>query len=156
MTPGLTGEVLFAYLHLAAIVLTVAFLLSEWLLCGPDLQPPIIRLLGRIDLLYFGCAMLALATGAVRVFLFGKGYAFYVHNPVFFVKLGLFVAVGLISIAPTIQFMRWNRLLRAGATRIASSREIARTRAIIALELLLIAFIPLCAVLMARGIGLPI
>jgi putative membrane protein len=156
MTPALVGEVLFAYLHLAAVILTVAFLLCEFLICGPDLQPPVIRLLGRIDLLYFGCAMLALATGAVRVFLFGKGFAFYVHNPVFFVKLGLFVAVGVIAIAPTMQFLRWNRLLRAGATRMASGREIARTRAIIALELFLIAFIPLCAVLIARGIGLPI
>lgn len=156
LPPMMAGEILFAYLHFLAILLTASLLLSEWLLCNQDLQPPQVRRLGRIDLFYFGAAMLTLGTGLVRVFIFGKGYAFYVHNPVFFAKLALFLALGLLSIWPTIKFVRWNKLLRAGATRIAHSREIARTRALIAIELTLLAFIPLCAVLMSRGVGLPI
>jgi putative membrane protein len=54
-------------------------------------------------------AVLALGSGAARVVWFGKGAAFYLHNPVFYIKLALFAAVGLMSIPPTLQFLRWLR-----------------------------------------------
>jgi putative membrane protein len=79
---------------------------------------------------------------------------FYLNNPVFYIKIALFVAVGLISIRPTMQFMRWNRALKTGQERILRDGDIAIARRYIALELVLLAFIPLMAVLMARGIGI--
>jgi putative membrane protein len=63
------------------------------------------------------------------------------------------VAVGLISILPTRQFIQWNRAIKTGADRILRDSDIVTARRYIALELALLAFIPLMAVLMARGIG---
>jgi uncharacterized membrane protein len=99
-------------------------------------------------------ALLALGSGAARVVWFGKGAAFYLHNPVFYIKIALFLAVGLISIPPTMQFLRWTRSLTSGATNVASDYQVIRVRRHILIELTLFALIPLMATLMARGIGI--
>ena len=108
--------------------------------------------LGRIDLLYLIMAALALTTGLLRLFFGVKGAAFYLNNPVFWIKIGLFIGVGLISILPTIRFIRWGRTLRADGGMVAAA-EINATLPIIYLELGLLAAIPLAATFMARGFG---
>jgi putative membrane protein len=57
-------------------------------------------------------------------------------------------------VMPTLQIIRWNRALRTGEGRVLRDREIDTTRRYIGLELLLLACIPVAAVLMARGIGI--
>jgi putative membrane protein len=69
------------------------------------------------------------------------------------VKLGLFLAIGLISIRPTLAFLRWRR---TGASAAGVSVPVAETksaRRTVLVELHLLALLPLAAVLMARGIG---
>ena len=146
-------EAAIAYLHFVSAFLVAAFLVTEFFLCAGDFQPAQVRTLVRVDLYYLIAAVSVLVTGALRVFVVGKGAGFYLTNPVFYIKLALFLAVGLVSILPTLQFMRWNRTLGSihpAAPRVA---DIGSARRYIALELLLLAFIPLMAVLMARGIG---
>ena len=147
-------EVAIAYLHFVSILSVAAFLVTEFFLCTRDLQPPQVKALVRIDLYYMITAIVVLITGLLRVFAVGKGAGFYLHNPVFYIKLALFVAVGLVSILPTLQFIRWNRGLKAREEHILRDNDIGTTRRYIGLELLLLAFIPLMGVLMARGIGL--
>ena len=147
-------EAAIAYLHLASILALTGFLATEFYLCTRDLQPPNVKTLARVDLLYMIAAIVVLSTGLLRVFAVGKGAAFYLQNPVFYIKLSLFIGVGLISILPTRQFLRWNRALKAGEDRILRDRDIATARRYIALELALLTLIPLMAVLMARGIGI--
>jgi putative membrane protein len=146
-------EAAIAYLHFISILSVAAFLVTELYLCSRDLQPPQIRTLTQVDFLYMLAAIAVLVTGLLRLFAVGKGAGFYLHNPVFYIKIALFVAVGLISILPTRQFMQWNRALKAGANRILRDSDIVTARRYIALELGLLALIPLMAVLMARGIG---
>jgi putative membrane protein len=129
-------------------------LVVEYMICMPGMIAGRIRLLARIDMLYMGTAILALGSGIARVIWFGKGAAFYLHNPVFYIKLALFVAVGLISIPPTLQFLRWLRALESGAANVAADYQVLRARRHILVELILFAFIPLMATLMARGIGM--
>jgi len=143
-----------AYLHFFSILLLSGMLVAQFVLCSRDLQPPQVQTLARIDILYLIAAMLALATGLARLFMAGKGASFYFTNPVFYIKIALFLAVGLVSVMPTLQFIRWNRALKTGEGRILGDSEIQTVRRYIALELLLLACIPLAAVLMARGIGL--
>jgi putative membrane protein len=143
-----------AYLHFFSILALTAFLVTQFVLCSRDLQPPQVQILARIDILYLVAAVLALATGLARLFISGKGASFYLMNPVFYIKIALFLAVGLVSVMPTLQFIRWNRALKAGEGRVLRDNDIQSVRRYIALELLLLAFIPLAAVLMARGIGL--
>jgi putative membrane protein len=143
-----------AYLHFISIMLIAACLVTQLCICTADLQPPHVKTLAQVDLLYMIAAIVALATGLLRVFAVGQGAGFYLSNPVFYIKVALFIAVGLVSILPTMQFLRWNRALNAGQSRILRDHDIAAARRYIALELLLLAFIPLAAVLMARGIGI--
>lgn len=147
-------EPLIAYLHFTAIIITGAALLAELLHCHQDMQPPDIAKLARIDVVYFSAAMAALATGLIRAFLVGKGWAFYSHNPLFYIKVALFVAIGLISVPPTLQIQRWARALRAGEGRVLNGAQISATRNFLLAEAALFAMIPLAAVLMARGVGI--
>ena len=147
-------EVLVVYLHFAAMILIAVFLAIEYLICVPGLARQSLKLLARVDLLYLIAAVLALATGVARLVWFGKGAGFYLHNPVFYLKLALFVAVGLISIPPTMQYLRWMRMLKTGAASVAADFEVLRARRYVLVELVLFALIPLLAVLMARGIGI--
>ena len=143
-----------AYLHFLSIIAVGACLVTEFYLCTLDLQPPYVRILARVDLLYLIAAVAVLVTGFARLLESPKGTAFYLQNPVFYIKLALFVAVGLVSIAPTLQFLRWNRALKSGRERVLNGRDIVSARRYIVLELVLFAGIPLAAVLMARGIGI--
>jgi putative membrane protein len=150
------AEVLVVYLHFAAMILIAVFLAIEYLICVPGLARERVNLLARIDLLYLIAAVLALATGVARLVWFGKGAGFYLHNPVFYIKLALFVAIGLISVPPTLQYLRWMRMLKTGAGAAAADFEVLRARRYVLAELVLFAFIPLLAVLMARGIGIQV
>ena len=150
------AEVLVVYLHIVAMILIAVFLAIEYLVCVPGLARERVKLLARIDLLYLIAAVLALATGVTRLVWYGKGAVFYLHNPVFYLKLALFVAIGLISIPPTIQYLRWMRLTKTSAGAVAADFEVLRSRRYVLVELVLFALIPLLAVLMARGIGIQI
>ncbi len=148
------ASALIAYLHYVAMISIAVILVVEHMVCVPGMTDGRIRLLARIDLLYLGAAVLALGSGAARVVWFAKGAAFYLHNPVFYIKLALFVAVGLISIPPTLQYLRWLRSLKSGAANVAADYQVLRVRRHILVELILFAFIPLMATFMARGIGI--
>ena len=145
-------EPLLAYLHYLSIILLGAFLTAELVLCRPPLGPAQVRQLPRLDVLFFGAAMLALATGLLRLFFYAKGVAFYLPNTAFITKMLLYVAIALISIVPTRRFIGWRRALDAGGSG-PDANAVARVRRLLHLELGLLALMPLMAVLMARGIG---
>lgn len=148
------ASALIAYLHYVAMMSIAVILVVEYMLCMPGMTGSFVRTLVRLDQLYAGLALLALGSGAARVVWFGKGAAFYLHNPVFYIKVALFLAVGLISIPPTLQYLRWMRGLESGATKVVADYQVIRVRRHILVELILFALIPLMATLMARGIGM--
>lgn len=41
-----------------------------------------------------------------------KGWDYYQHNPYFWAKMAAFAIVGMLSIPPTIAFIRWKRALK--------------------------------------------
>ena len=148
------ASALIAYLHYVAMISIAVMLVVEYMICTPGMTGTRIRQLARIDLFYMIAAILALGSGAARVVWFGKGAAFYLHNPVFYFKLALFAAVGLISIPPTLQYLRWLRGVKAGTGNVAADYQVLRVRRLVLVELVLFALIPLMATLMARGIGI--
>ena len=97
--------------------------------------------------------MLVLVTGGLRAVYGAKGWSFYAHNPAFHVKVTLFVIVGLVSIAPTIAFIRWRKARRADPAYVVAEAEWKRARRFVMVELHLIALIPLAAVIMSRGLA---
>lgn len=149
----MTTDIVLAYFHFISILSTVAFLLAERVWCREGVAGGELRTLARLDTAYFISAILALVTGVARAFFGAKGSAFYLDNPVFYAKIGLFAAVALVSIAPTVKFIRWSKRSKVEPVFAPPSSDIAHVRRWVNIELLLIAIIPLLAVLMARGIG---
>lgn len=145
-------EPLLAYLHYLSIILLGAFLTAELVLCRAPLGPAHVRQLPRLDIVFFAAAMLALATGLLRLFFYAKGVGFYLANPFFIAKMALYLAVALLSIVPTRRFIGWRRALDAGGAA-PDADAVGRVRRVLHVELALFALMPLMAVLMARGIG---
>ena len=145
-------EPLLAYLHYLSIILLAGFLTAELIVCRPGLGPDQVRLLPRLDIVFFSGAILALGTGLLRLFFYAKGVDFYLPNPAFHTKMTLYVVIAVISIVPTMRFIRWRRTLDTGGPP-PDQAAVARVRRLIHLELGLLALMPLMAVLMARGIG---
>src|SRR5262245_31480388 len=106
-----------------------------------------------IDLFYGIAAVVVFLTGLLRFAYFGKGVHFYLGNPLFYIKVGMFLLVALISVYPTMRFLAWRKMLKQGDLPALDPRTMTRLRAVIRLELGLLIVIPLLAVLMARGIG---
>jgi putative membrane protein len=130
--------------HLAAFTL-VAALVAEHLLFDRHLDPAGARRLQVLDAVYGASAGLLLIAGLLRVFYFEKGGAYYFGNPFFVAKLGLFIALALASLYPTVAFLSWRT--RPGVTE-TQAVWIPR---LLRLQLLLVPIIVFCAILMAKG-----
>ena len=149
----MTLEAILAYLHLLAILTMVVFISSEAALCRVQwLNAAVVERLAKIDLVYGIAAIMVLATGVARTVWGVKGTAWYWTNPLLHVKLTLFIVIGIVSIFPTMTYLRWRKALRAGGS-VPSEGEIKKTRKLVMVQAHLIALIPLVAVFLARGFG---
>ena len=101
----------------------MALLTVELVLLRFDLTPPVARTILRMDAAYGIAALVLLVVGLSRVFFTEKGAAYYFHSGTFIAKLTLFVIVGLVSIYPTMQFLRWRPALREQRAPAARSRH---------------------------------
>src|SRR5712664_89225 len=89
--------------------------------------------------------------GLLRVIYFEKGPNYYFHNHAFLAKFSIFIAIGLLSIIPTVEFLSWRKVLSVGQVPAISAKKKRLITAVIHGELLSIAIILLCAAIMARG-----
>ena len=145
---------LMAFLHHILAFTLTACLVYEFIAYRKNMSLAEIRRIQRTDLVYGISAGLLLLVGLLRVFFFEKGPNFYMNNPFFWVKMTAFLVVGLLSIDPTIRYIRWNQTLRQNNVPEISEPEYRRTRLLLWLELIGIAVILLAAPLMARGVGM--
>jgi putative membrane protein len=154
MAPAFVAAV-FAWLHLVAAGTAAALLMAEYWLCRRMPDRSQVRLLAMADLGYLLALITILATGLARLVYFGQEPAYYLANRLFWLKIALFVAIGLVAAVPSFQYLRWSREARAAPAFAALSRDFERVRAAIAFGLGLWLVLPLLAVLIARGYGLP-
>lgn len=147
-------DAVLAYLHYTAIfVLFSFFTVQVVLMRGTTLELDRVVLLGRSDLWAAGGAVAALFTGMLRLGLGAKGAAFYTGAWPFYVKIALFVAVGLLSIRPTLAYIRWRRTMEKDPSWRVPEAERRAIRRTLMIEVHLAALIPVFAVMMARGLG---
>lgn len=141
-------DLILAILHHIAVFGLVAALALE----GATLRAPIIdpARLVRLDAVFGATAVLVVVIGVCRVIWGGKGWAFYEANPFFWAKIGLFAAIGLISILPTLAFFRWRRAAAGDASFAPPADELKRARLWVGLEALLLVPLLACAAAMAR------
>jgi putative membrane protein len=146
MLPDLT----LAALHHLLIFGLVAMLASESALLRGPVDSATVRRLASIDRGYGLTAVLLLVVGLLRVFHGIKGEDFYFHNPWFHAKFAAYLLTAVISILPTIRFLRWRRALRANPGFVPDATEVASLRKFIRAQLALIAAIFVLAAAMAR------
>ena len=144
-----------AYVHYLSFMVCVGCLVLERRLIQPNMGKAEAITMVVTDVTYGLAALLVLASGILRVMVFGHGAEFYTENPVFWTKVALFLSVGVLSLYPTVTYIRWAIPLRQGQQPEVSASMAGRIGWIINVELVGFALIPAFAVLMARGIGLP-
>ena len=145
----MTTEIILRYIHFISIFAIVGSLVSEHLLLKKELSRAEITRLSRIDAVY-GIAALILLTAGLTLWLggFGKPSVYYSKNWIFHTKITMFITIGLLSIYPTVFFIK---------NRKGNQEERIKIPAIVfwmlRFELLLLLIIPLLAGLMAHGVG---
>ena len=148
------GTVIAAYVHFASIIALGGILMAELVLYRQDITLGQARLLQRLDLHYLLAAMLALGSGLARVLWFEKSTSYYLDNPVFWVKMGVFLIIALLSVIPTVHYLRWSPRLKQGHKPEIADKQFKTIKRYLIVELALLMVMPLLAVLMARGIGM--
>ncbi|WP_020206515.1 MULTISPECIES: DUF2214 family protein [Cupriavidus] len=147
-------DALLAFLHFTFIFLLIALMTAEAVVLRPGITPATLRRLSIYDLVYFLSAVAVLASGLLRLFFGAKGVQFYLHNPWFHAKMTVFVVIALCSLPPTFAIRRWR--LQAGAQPdfVPDAADLKTARRWVMIEAHLLILLPLCAVMMARGIGM--
>lgn len=133
---------LFAFLHHLAAFALVASLAVEFVVIRDDMNARTARRLALADLVLGVSAGVLLVVGLLRVFYFEKGAAFYFSSGAFIAKLVLFFGVALLSIYPTVRFLRWRRH--------PNSAEAPAVRRVLHLELIGVVLILYFAASIAR------
>ena len=137
-----------AIAHHIAVFGLVALLAMEGLALKDGVVDPV--RLAKIDGVYGLVAGLVIAIGVCRVIWGGKGWAYYAENPFFWSKVGLFLAIGLLSIGPTLLILRWRKAAAGAAPFTPPAAELKRARQWVGLEALLLLPLLACAAAMAR------
>ena len=149
----MTTDAWLAIIHHLAVFGIAAVLAAEWTLVRPGLRATDVRRLVRIDSTYGVFAAVVLTAGFARVFLGAKPASFYTTSSTFWLKIATFAAVGLLSIRPTIRYLRWRRALTEDPEFAPAVGEVTAARRAINAQISLFASIPILAALTARGIG---
>lgn len=142
-------EILVRYVHFIALFVWIGALTSEHLLLKPQMSRAEIARLARIDAVYGLSAVLVVAAGLTLWFGVGKPADFYSSNWIFHTKVGLAIIVGLLSIYPTVFFIKNRKGQEDEKIDIPSNVKL-----LIRVQLTLMLIIPLLATLMAKGIGM--
>ena len=137
-----------AIAHHIAVFGLVALLAMEGLALKDGAVDPV--RLAKIDGVYGLVAGLVIAIGVCRVIWGGKGWAYYAENPFFWGKMGLFLAIGLLSIGPTLLILRWRKAAAGAAPFTPPAAELKRARQWVGLEAVLLVPLLACAAAMAR------
>ncbi len=142
---------LFAFLHHLAAFTLVAALAVELVLIRQEFTLANARKLPIVDGVLGAAAGVVLVVGLLRVFYFEKGAAYYFSSHAFLTKFSVFIALALLSIIPTFEFLSWRKALKAGQVPAVKASKLVLIRKIIHGELIGVVIILFCAAIMARG-----
>lgn len=143
----MTTELFLRYIHFISIFAIVGSLVSEHMLLQKELTRTQLARLAKIDAVY-GIAAITLLAAGLTLWLgsYGKPAIVYSKNWIFHTKIGLFIIIGLLSIYPTVLFLK---------NRKGNPEQKVQVPSVVfmMLRLELLFIIPLLAGLMSRGVG---
>jgi putative membrane protein len=134
--------------HHLLIFAIFGIICAEFWAVRPGMSNTTVGRITSLDLWYGILAIAVLAIGFSRAIFAAKGWAYYSHNAFFWAKLGTFAAIGLLSVPPTLAFIRWRKSGLA-----PSESQVRSARRYLHAELALFVFLPVFAAAMARGYG---
>jgi len=141
-------DLVLAVAHHLLVFSLFGVLMAEFVIVRRGMTKVMVERVTAIDLWYGVLAGLILAVGFGRAIFAAKGWLYYSHNAFFWAKIGVFVIVGLLSVPPTVAFIRWRR------TGVApDDLQILRIRGLLWVEMGLFLLLPVFAAAMARGYG---
>jgi putative membrane protein len=146
----MTWPIVVAWIHYVAVMLLMASLLGEHLVLKRELTAAEARTVQRLDIIYGVSAALVLVTGIMRMYL-EKGATYYMQSGAFHALLGLFIVVALLSIYPTVVFLRWRAATRAGRGQQLEAGQFKKLQMILRLEMTMMLLAPFFATWMAHG-----
>jgi putative membrane protein len=142
-----------AFFHFAALIMMVGALFGELFVMRLPVTAQTIPLLARIDRAYGLSAGALIAAGLARVYFGLKDESFYFASHAFAAKMAVFIVIGVISVWPTMKFLRWNKAAKADGNFVPPEAEVRSTRTQLRIQAVLLSLVVLFAVLMARGLG---
>lgn len=134
--------------HHLLIFALAAVLVAELAVVRDGIDAATVRRVAAIDLWYGILAALILVVGFSRANFAGMGWTYYQHNIFFWAKIATFAVIGLVSLLPTMSYIRWRR-----GNVIPSSVQILTVRRYLWTQVVLFALLPIFAAAMARGFG---
>jgi len=137
-----------ATLHHIFILGLFAYFFAELVTIRAGMDKASVKRLTGLDRNYGIASGLILIVGFARAIFAAKGWDYYSHNIFFWAKIGTFIAIGLLSIPPTLTYLKWRR-----QGTIPSEHEVAKVRRYLWMELALFPLLPFFAAAMARGYG---
>ena len=147
--PMLDLDLVLAILHHVFVFALFGVLFAEFVMVRHGMDAAAAARVVPIDAWYGALAGLILIVGFSRAIFAAKGWAYYAHNAFFWAKIGTFMAIALLSVPPTLAFMKWRR---AGAS--PTDEAVANARRYLWAELALFPLLPAFAAAMARGYGM--
>lgn len=143
----ITGAVLH---HVLAFVM-FGCILFQHLVFERRMGAVLARKLRIVDVVYGTAAVFLLLVGLARAFVLEKTPDYYLSNGFFHMKLTFFIVAALISLYPTVQYLRSRN---AGGEVFDFGETVAkRIRWIHRIQIVLILGVIVCAALIARGVG---
>jgi uncharacterized membrane protein len=161
-TPGLAEaagsdvvpSALAAYGHYLSIIVMTAAIMAERLTVKPNMSLEEEKFLVTADITLGITAVSVLVSGYYRATQYGKGWEFYSHEPIFWLKMALLGVLGGLSLFPTITIIqRAVKVQQEGSVEPMSEELALRMQKVLNAEPTAIASIPLAATLMARGVA---
>jgi putative membrane protein len=141
-------DLVLAILHHLFVFALFAVLSAELVMVRRGMDAGAVTRVVSIDLWYGMLAGLILVVGFSRAIFAAKGWYYYAHNLFFWAKIGTFVMIGLLSIPPTLAFLKWRR-----ASALPTDEGVEKVRRYLWIEVALFTLLPAFAAAMARGYG---
>jgi putative membrane protein len=134
--------------HHVLIFVIFGILFGEMVALNGALNSAALKRVARLDLIYGITATLVIIVGFGRAIFAAKGWAYYSHNGFFWAKIATFALIGVLSIKPTLDFIRWKK-----SDTLPDAAALRSVRMLLHIELTLFMLLPIFAAAMARGYG---
>lgn len=141
-------DLVLAILHHFFVFALFGVLFAEFIIVRRGLGAAAVVRVRLIDLWYGIFAGLVLIIGVARVAFAAKGWAYYEHNSFFWAKIVTFAVIGLLSVPPTLTYLRWRR-----DSALPADEAVASARRYLWAQMVLFPLLPAFAAAMARGYG---